>query len=144
MAGLPHNYTVSAAGTPDSLLDVTTNGIPNLKAAPPANFGGPGDQWSPEDLLTAALSTCLVLSFKAIARMSKLEWVNIECDTTGTLDKADGKMQFTAVKHQVKLTLPAGSDVAKAEKLLRKAEETCLISNSLTASSALEFEITKA
>lgn len=141
MQDLPHQYLVSVSGTPDANLQTTAANLPILTTAAPENFGGPGDQWSPEDLLIAAVANCTVLSFKAIARASKLEWVSIECASEGVLDKVERKMLFTEITTRVKLVIQSSDDKEKAEKLLFKAEEACLVSNSMTAETHLECEI---
>ena len=142
MQDLPHHYKVTAAGSPESNLSTTADNLPTIVTAAPAGFGGPGDQWSPEDLMIAAVANCTVLSFKAIARFSKLEWVSIECESEGLLEKIDRKMLFTKVTTKARLMVTSQEDVAKAEKLLIKAEESCLVSNSMTAETHLECEVT--
>ena len=92
----------------------------------------------------AAVTNCLVLSFRAIAAASRFEWLTIECDARGVLDQVDRKIQITTIENRVRLLVPAGSDVVKAEKLLEKAEQTCFISNSLTAEVNLNCVITVA
>jgi peroxiredoxin-like protein len=133
MQALPHHYQVNASATADSHVAVRAEKLPEIITAAPAEFGGPGDQWSPEALLVGAISDCFILSFRAIARASKLEWVELSCDTTGTLDRVDRVTRFTRIAVNARLVVPAGTDTEKAEKLLHKAEESCLISNSLTA-----------
>jgi organic hydroperoxide reductase OsmC/OhrA len=45
---------------------------------------------------------------------------------------------------RAELTVPAGTDVAKARTLLEKAEHACLIANSLRGDRALEVTVTVA
>ncbi|MBT8142683.1 MAG: OsmC family peroxiredoxin [Gammaproteobacteria bacterium] len=141
MQDFPHLYTVSVSTKPDSHVTVEADNLPSFEAAPPAAFGGPGNLWSPEDLLMAAAANCLVLSFKAIARASKLEWLSIECESRGTLDKVERKLLFTKVLSTVKLRIPQDGSVEKAEKLLHKAEAACLVTNSMSAEVELECEV---
>jgi len=138
MEQLPHTYIVNVISAPDTSLSVFSNDLPAIKVAAPKEFDGPGDQWSPEELLMASLSSCLILSFKAIARASKLEWNDLQCDSVGTLDKVDGKVLFTKINTKATLLVADSNVVEKAERLLRKAEATCFISHSL--SSELHFE----
>lgn len=138
MKALPHTYTVNVAAEPGNNLLAAAENLPTLGVAPPLQFDGPGDQWSPEDLLMASIASCLVLSFKAIASASNFEWISIECESSGELDKVDRLMKFTKVYTRARLTVPAGSNVETAEKLLNKADHSCLVSNSL--SSQLQFE----
>lgn len=141
MKPLPHLYTVKVEGKPVEPLTVSHDSLPPLSVAPPKDFGGPGDIWSPEDLLMAAIANCVVLSFRAIAKVSKLDWLSIECESSGVLDKIDRKTQFTEVTTKVILVIPSGQSIEKAERLLNKAEETCFVSNSLTATSHFECEV---
>lgn len=142
MLRLPHHYSIKVNGAPTGDLIASADHLPNLEVSPPLEFGGPGDKWSPEDLLMAAVANCLVLSFRAIAATSKLEWKSIECVSEGELNMVDGKMLFTKILSKVSLVILSQEDRAKAEKLLHKAEQTCLISNSLSAELILEPFIT--
>lgn len=141
MQGLPHNYDATATSTAESLVTASISGQPDLTLAPPSGFGGPGDIHSPEDLQVAAVASCFILSFKAIAGASKLEWESIEVDVSGTLAQVERAIQFTGFSTHARLTLPAGSSRDKAERLLEKAEQTCFITNSLKAESSLETEV---
>lgn len=144
MEDLPHTYTASVNARPDNPVAIAGEGLPTLQAAPPAQFGGPGNEWSPEELLMASVSSCMVLSFRAIAKMNKLEWSDLQVDASGELDKVERAMKFTGVKLAARLTVASEADVAKAERLLHKAEETCFVSNSLNCSSELSCEVTVA
>ncbi len=141
MQGLPHDYTATASSTAESLVTASVEGQPDLTLAPPSGFGGPGDIHSPEDLQVAAVASCFILSFKAIARASKLEWESLQVSVSGTLDQVERAIQFTGFTTHARLTLPAESSRDKAERLLEKAEQSCFITNSLRAASALEIEL---
>lgn len=131
MHPFPHHYTVQAAAEPAGAVQVSAAGLPTLDTAPPAEFDGPGDQWSPETLLCAAVADCFVLSFRAVARASKFDWSALECRVRGKLDRVDGRTSFTEIDVDATLRVPAGTDPERARKLLEKAEHVCLISNSL-------------
>jgi organic hydroperoxide reductase OsmC/OhrA len=141
MQDLPHQYLVSADAKSSGNVTLASNGVPDLASAPPAEFGGPGDQWSPESLLVAAVADCLILSFRAIARASRLEWDALGCSVDGTLDRVDRVTQFTGFKVSATLHVPTGTDEEKARRLLEKAEHACLITNSLKAESHLETTV---
>ena len=51
MQDLPHYYHVNASAEAEGNVTLKANEVPQLVTAPPAEFGGPGDQWSPETLL---------------------------------------------------------------------------------------------
>ena len=141
MQALPHHYTVTATGKAKGSLSICCDGLEDIQVSPPAQFGGPGDEWSPEDLLMSAVSSCFIFSFRAITAASKFDWVSIECEATGVLDKVERSFKFTDVTSVVKLVIAEGTSVEKAALLLQKAEDSCLINNSLSANCHLEFEI---
>lgn len=141
MQKLPHTYVASAKATLNENLTSYAEGLPDIECAPPHQFDGPGDVWSPEELLLSSISTCLILSFRAIAKMNKLEWLDIDCKAEGLLEKVDRKVQFTKVTSHVSLKIANPDDAEKAVQLVHKAEETCFISNSLNCECALETQI---
>jgi uncharacterized OsmC-like protein len=108
-------------------------------------YGGPGGRWSPETLLVAAVADCFVLSFRACARAAGLPWTRIGCKVSGTLDRVDGKRtQFTAFDLHATLVTPPGVDADKAIRVLEKAEDTCLITNSMSATTHLRCTVSAA
>ena len=141
MQAYPHRYDVHAAGQTDGSVLVHAQGVPTLATAPPAQYGGPGDQWSPETLLVAAAADCFLLTFRAIAAASKLPWRRLDCDATGVVDRADGVVRFTELHLRARLALPPGGDADRARRLLEKAEAACLVTNSLALRPTLTTEI---
>lgn len=144
MAAYPHTYLVQAVGTPSGAVPVSADELPTLPTAPPREFGGPGDLWSPETLLAAAVVDCFILTFRAIARAARLEWVSLDCRIEAVLEPLDGVTQFTQFTTHAKLIIAAGADPGRAERLLEKAEKGCLIANSLRGARALESTISVA
>lgn len=141
MQDLPHHYHVNASAETDGNVTIKADDLPQIVTAPPAEFGGPGDQWSPETLLVGAIADCFILTFRAIARASKLEWTRLECSAEGVLERVERVTRFTTVTVKATLTVPAGTDEDKAERLLEKSEEACLVTRSMLAESHLETEI---
>jgi organic hydroperoxide reductase OsmC/OhrA len=134
----PHHYIVHARSEATGDVEVAAEGLPTLRTAPPVEFDGPGDRWSPESLLCAAVADCFVLSFRAVARASRLDWNSLEARVEGKLDKVDGVTRFTQMVVHATLRVPSGVDHDRATKLLEKAEQVCLITNSLVAESRLD------
>ena len=141
MHQFPHTYPVSASAKSGSDVSLSAPGVVTISSAPPVEFDGPGDQWSPESLLVAAVADCFVLSFRAIARASKLEWSDLECEVDGVLDRTKNGLLFTGFNVRARLTINSENDLAKADKLLHKADQVCLITNSLIADSHIETEV---
>jgi organic hydroperoxide reductase OsmC/OhrA len=141
MQPLPHQYSVTASMFPGSDVPISAEGLRVIETNAPKEFDGPGNQWSPEQLLTAAVADCFLLSFRAVATASKYKWLRVELRTEGKLDRIDGKTRFTHFTNHAKLHVPVGSDVERAKNLLEKAEAICIISNSLLSERHLESEV---
>ena len=141
MQDFPHHYVVSATALPEEPVTIKATDLPEIVSDAPLQFGGPGGRWSPEELIMAAVADCFILTFRAVAKASKLDWVSLECSADGTLDRVDRKTLFTAITVSARLTVSADADQAKAERLLHKSEEGCLITNSMTAETHLATEI---
>lgn len=141
MQEYPHHYHVQASINYDGNVSVNSEGLDTIVSAPPQEFGGPGDRWSPETLLVAAVADCFVLSFRAVAEGFKFSWISLHCKTEGVLSRVGKSVQFTEFHIQASLHIASEEDREKASKLLSKAEALCLISNSLKAESHLTSTI---
>jgi organic hydroperoxide reductase OsmC/OhrA len=137
----PHTYEASASGQPTGAVAVASPGLETLSTAPPAEFGGPGDRWSPETLLVASVANCFVLTLRTLARAAKFPWLSIDCDVEGVLERVEGVTRFSRFVTRARLIVPSGADEAIARRLLERSEHGCLIANSLRAERHLEAEI---
>ena len=138
MQAFPHHYSVIASASTQGDVMLAGDRLPAIPSAPPTEFGGPGDRWSPETLFVAAVADCFVLTFRGIAGVSRFPWVSLECNVTGTVDRVDRVTQFTELRVRARLRVPAGAKEDQAQRLLAKAEETCLVTNSLRVQPRLE------
>lgn len=104
----------------------------SIEVATPPEFakGMPGI-WSPEHLLVAAVNSCLMTTFLAIAENSKLEFISFESAAKGKLEIVDGKFMMSEVELMPKLSIAKSTDPEKALRILQKSEAACLISNSV-------------
>jgi organic hydroperoxide reductase OsmC/OhrA len=140
----PHVYKVSVAAPAEGEVTLAGTDLPDMALMAPPEFDGPPGYWSPETLLAGAIASCFILSFRAIARASRLEWTRLAADVDAVLERVDGVTRFTQVTVRGRLTVPAGVDAAKARTLMEKAEKVCLVSNSLNAERHLEAEVVTA
>jgi peroxiredoxin-like protein len=106
----------------------------NIEVATPPEFpkGIPGI-WSPEHLLVAAVNSCLMTTFLAIAENSRFEFISFTSKANGKLEKGDGKYMISEIMLSPVLTIKNNAEKKKALKLLEKSETACLISNSVTS-----------
>lgn len=132
MKPFPHHYRVASSGGPTGEVALTSEGLEPLRTAPPAEFGGPGDLWSPETLLVGAMADCFLLTFRAVTRNAQISWISLDVDIEGVLEREGGNSRFTQFVVNARVRIPAGTDPDAAERALYKAEHGCLISNSLS------------
>lgn len=137
----PHTYIASASGQSAGTLAVSSPQLPALQSAAPPEFDGPGGLWSPETLLCAALADCFILTFRAVSRVARFEWLRLECRVEGVLERVEANAQFTRFATFAHLKVPASSDIGKARALLERAEHGCLIANSLRAERSLDAHV---
>jgi peroxiredoxin-like protein len=100
-------------------------------ATPPQFPKGISGIWSPEHLFTAAVNSCLMTTFLAIAENSKLSFTSFSCKSKGKLEQVDGKFLMTEITLNPIVTISEEKDREKAERVLLKSEAACLISNSI-------------
>jgi peroxiredoxin-like protein len=141
MKPLPHRYSARIASGPVGYATVSSGGVPDLRTAAPLDFDGPGDAWSPEQLLLAAVVACFLLTFRAVAQASRLEFVSLAVEAEGIVDRAHGVTRFTEIVLRPRVALPAGADRIRVQRALEKAERACLVSSSLDTPIRLEPEI---
>jgi peroxiredoxin-like protein len=104
----------------------------NIEVVTPPEFPkGIAGVWSPEHLFVAAINSCLMTTFLAIAENSKLEFTSFSSDATGKLEMIDGKYLMSEVNLYPKVVVNSGVDKERVERILNKSEAACLISNSI-------------
>lgn len=141
MQDYPHHYVVRADAETEGVIDVSSPGLETLPSLAPAEFDGPGDLWSPETFLVAAVADCFILTFRAVARGARFDWNTLSCEVEGVLDRVDRVTRFTEYRVRVTLHVPAGSDRHKAERLIEKSDHVCLVTNSLNGETVLDATV---
>ncbi len=140
-----HEYHTSVSWSVDEGGRTESSGLPTLTTAPPLEFGGPGGSWSPEHLFLSSANTCVLWTFVAMARISQLEVSGWRSKAKGTVERLEGQgWIFTGIVIEVELTVSKASDIERAERLVHKAEQNCLISKSMKTPVKLEAKVSAA
>ena len=114
-----------------------------LFVSTPRAFGGEGKDWSPEDLLLGAISSCFMTTFLYFANRMELEISRLECHTSGVVEKVDGKLRFTDLHVEPKIYVEFEKGQEKAVEVLKKTQEYCLISNTVNVPVTYNAQILK-
>jgi len=141
----PHTYIAAATAQGNGMVAVTSpQSSTSLETAAPPEFDGPGGVWSPETLLCGSIADCFILTFRALSRGARYPWLQLECRVEGVLERVGQNSQFTRYTTFAHLSVPEGGDIAKAHELLERAEQGCLIANSLRGTRTLKAQVSVA
>ncbi|MBB3838072.1 peroxiredoxin-like protein [Runella defluvii] len=110
-------------------------------ATPPEFPKGMAGIWSPEHLLVAAVNSCLMTTFLAIAENSKLSYASFSSKAVGKLEVVDGKYMISEITLMPSLGIFSEDQRERALKVLQKSEAACLISNSVKSRIIFQPEI---
>jgi peroxiredoxin-like protein len=117
------------------------NGICIEVATPPEFPKGVEGFWSPEHLLVASVSGCLMTTFLAIAEASTLEFSSFTCEAKGKLEAVDGKLIMSEILLKPVVVVHDENFKNKAIRIIKKAENSCLISKSIKSKIITEIEV---
>jgi organic hydroperoxide reductase OsmC/OhrA len=124
--------SISKGSHDNTSLIISSEHKVDLEITPPPEFKGPIDKWSPEDLFSASISSCYLLTFKALARSTKLDWREIEVSVNAHLEKTENGLKFTRVEIFPRLTICCQKTVDKYLEVLEKAKTHCLVTSSMS------------
>lgn len=129
---LVHYYETTIKWDEGRIGTLSSETLNSFKVATPPDFPkGVPNTWSPEHLYVASINTCLMTTFLAIAENSKLEFISFSSESKGKLEKVDGKFIISEIELIPEIKVKSERDKERAERIIAKAEEHCLISNSV-------------
>jgi organic hydroperoxide reductase OsmC/OhrA len=121
---------------------LSADGLVPIDIGAPPEFEGRAGVWSPEQLFVAALNSCYMLTFLAVARFSKIEVIGFSSTAMGKLEKtAGGPYQISEIVVKPRITIASADDLARMPRVLEKAKENCFVSNSVKSAIKILPEI---
>lgn len=120
---------------------VEFEGRPAVDVSAAPQYRGDPMRLNPEELFVAALASCQLLTYLALARGAGVTVRRYEDRAVGTLAIADRKMRMTDVLLRPRITVAAGSDEGTARGLVDKAHDGCFIANSVACAVRIEAQI---
>lgn len=126
--GRDNEVTVSGAG--EGAADA---GLPqSIAGSSDSAFRGDPGRWNPEQLLTAALAQCHMLSYLHACAAAGIVVTGYTDDAHGIMtETTDGGGHFIEVVLRPRVTVTAPDMVEKAAALHREAHEKCFIASSV-------------
>lgn len=129
-----HDATPFTVKTYDRTHDVHFGGGSSVSASSAPEFLGKAELPNPEELFTASIASCFMLTFLYWAAMKGLIIDDYSAEAVGTLAKnEEGKMAMTEVviKPVIVFHENKNPDAAVLEDLFKKAHDNCFISSSV-------------
>ena len=97
--------------------------------------------WSPEHLFVAAVSGCLMTTFLAIAENSTLEFASFSCKAKGKLETVEGVLMMSEILLKPTVVIHSEQYRDKATRIIKKAENACLITHSIKSKITMEITV---
>jgi organic hydroperoxide reductase OsmC/OhrA len=124
------------------ITETTAPIVRNLPVGIPPEFGGPGQGYSPEDLIGFAAINCYVATFQVYAQNSKLAFECIRVGAVTTIEQSTQKLpEITRIEFEVEVFC---TDEDRARRLMEKVSKNCIVLNALKVEKVFSFKVLSA
>jgi len=149
MSDVMHTTIAWSGDTQDPAYNrVSELAKPGGRTAVPASsspkHGGDGACWNPEDLLSAALAECYMLTFLALATKTRLAVKDYRGTSEAALETVDRVTRVASITLRPTITVAPGTDHAKVLEMFAKAHKYCTIANSINSRVIAEATVVEA
>lgn len=117
------------------------SGMSETQVGPPAQYGGSSDWLNPEELLVAAVNSCLMIVFFHFAQKSQVDLLSYTSEAEGKVEKTKNGLRFTNVDVVAKVSLGRADSAQKITEITQLTEKYCLVSNSLACPVQFNVEV---
>lgn len=107
-------------------------GKPMIVTSAAPSYNGNAARWNPEDMFGAALATCHMLTFFALAKKAGIDVQAYDDNAVATLEMVDKAMRISTIKLAPTIVVAAGTNEAAVRELFDKAHKHCFVTNSVT------------
>lgn len=115
----------------------------HLRLSSDPAFRGDDSLLNPEQLLLASASSCLLLSFLAVAARSRIDVVSYDDEATAVMPQAR-RMRITRIEHRPRITVVGDVEDARIQRMLGVAHRECFIASTLEVETVMEPTIVHA
>ena len=138
-----HSFHLTA-NWPGLRNDVGTIETANLhtKISIPPEMDGPGIGTNPDEMLLGAAATCYIITLAAMLERSKISKNSLTMTSEGIVEISKGIITYKKIIHRPHVILQSEQDFPLTQKLVRKAESSCMISRALEGNVEIELEET--
>ena len=118
-------------------------GKPTVEVATPPEFGGPENYWSPEELISSAVASCVMTSALFFFERGKIALRSYKSKATTTMGKGPAGLALTGMKITIDLKLEDPAQEEAARTAVQQAKKSCPLSNALTIPVEMELTISE-
>lgn len=115
------------------------------KISIPPEMDGPGVGTNPDEMLLGAAATCYIISLAAMLERAEIPVDTMSITSEGMVDVTNGIFTYEKIIHRPNITLKkevTEQQTRLTNKLIEKAEKTCMISRAIKGNVQLELEPT--
>lgn len=115
------------------------------KISIPPEMNGPGIGTNPDEMLLGAAATCYLITLAAMIERADLPLKKMGLESDGIVDVTDGIFTYKKIIHRPTVALLKTADehaYKLLEKIIHKAEKTCMISKAVRGNVEIELEPT--
>jgi len=134
-------YTTSVTWTGGEAADIHGEGKPTLPITPPPEFGGRKEYWSPEDLLVAAVESCMLLTALFFVDKLKISLLAYQSRATGKLERTPNGLRFQGIDLVLTARVASAEDAEKMRTAAEKAEKYCPVSAAVNCPITLQTSV---
>lgn len=113
------------------------------KISIPQEMDGPGIGTNPDEMLLGAAATCYVITLAAMIERAKLPLKEMELDSEGIVDVTNGIFTYKRIIHRPTVVLDntaTEKNYRRLERLVDRAEKSCMISRALQGNVTISVE----
>ncbi|UOR11141.1 OsmC family protein [Halobacillus amylolyticus] len=113
------------------------------KISIPKEMDGPDIGTNPDEMLLGAAATCYIISLAAMIERAQLPLKEMDMESEGIVDVTDGIFTYKKIVHRPRVVLTndaSQKELTRLQKLVDKAEESCMISKAIQGNVELEME----
>lgn len=141
---MTEHYFHLKADWPGNRNDIGLIQAQNLhtKISIPSEMDGPGIGTNPDEMLLGAATTCYIITLAAMLERSHIEKRSLVVESSAVVDVTNGIFTYKKIIHRPTLVIVNEKDSKMANRLLMKAENTCMISRAIRGNVEIELEPT--
>ena len=115
----------------DKTAIISMSGISETEVGPPPQYGGDPNSLNPEEMLVAAVNSCIMLVFFHFVDKSEIDVLSYHSDAEGKVEKTKNGLRFTNIQVKAEVRLGNTGSSQKIKGIAQLAEKYCLVSGSM-------------